>query len=93
MHDCWDSSVATVTGYGMDGWGSFLGMVKKFFSIPCRPDRLWGPHSLLSNGYRGLFPRVKQLEREADHIPPSSAEFRNGGAIRPLPHTSSWHSA
>jgi hypothetical protein len=25
--------------------------------------------------------------------PPSSAEVKNGGAIPPLPHTSSWHSA
>jgi hypothetical protein len=23
----------------------------------CRPDRLWGSTNLLSNGYRGLFPR------------------------------------
>jgi len=23
---------------------------------PARPDRLWGPTSLLSNGYRELFP-------------------------------------
>jgi len=23
----------------------------KFFSSPPRPERLWGPHSLLSNGY------------------------------------------
>jgi len=22
-----------------------------FFSLPLRPDRLWGPSSLLSNGY------------------------------------------
>jgi hypothetical protein len=25
--------------------------------------------------------------------PPSSAEVKNGGAIPPLPHMSSWHSA
>jgi hypothetical protein len=29
----------------------------KFFSYLCRPDRLWGPLSLQSNGYRGLFLR------------------------------------
>jgi len=27
-----------------------------FFSSPPRPERLWGPISLLSNGYKGLFP-------------------------------------
>jgi hypothetical protein len=26
----------------------------RIFSSPRRPDRLWGPPSLLSNGYRGL---------------------------------------
>jgi hypothetical protein len=30
--------------------------------------------------------------READHSPPSSAEVKNGGAIPPLPHTSSLRS-
>jgi hypothetical protein len=33
-------------------------------------DRLWGPPSLLSNGYRGQ-------EREADHSPPDSAAFKS----------------
>jgi len=27
-----------------------------FFSTPPRPERLWGPLSLLSNWYQGLFP-------------------------------------
>jgi hypothetical protein len=28
----------------------------KYFSTPLRPDRFRGPRSLLSDGYRGLFP-------------------------------------
>jgi hypothetical protein len=31
---------------------------KRLFSSPQRPDSPWGPRNLLSNGYRGLFPRV-----------------------------------
>jgi hypothetical protein len=40
-----------------------------------------------------LSPGVKRQEREADHLPPSSAEVKKGGAIPPLPHISSWRSA
>jgi hypothetical protein len=29
-----------------------------FFSSPQRPDRLWGPPSLLYNGYRKFIPRA-----------------------------------
>jgi hypothetical protein len=39
-------------------------------------------------------PGVKRQGREADgHSPSFSAEVKNGGAIPPLPHTSSWHGA
>jgi hypothetical protein len=38
-------------------------------------------------------PGGKRPGREADHSSPSSAEVKNGGAIPPLPHMSSWHSA
>ena len=39
-----------------------------------RPDRTWGPPSLLYNGYR-VFPGGKvRPGRAADHSPPSSAE-------------------
>jgi hypothetical protein len=51
-----------------------------------RPARLWGPPTLLSNGYWGFFPPgVKRPERDADHSPPSSPEVKNYGSIPPLP--------
>jgi len=28
----------------------------EFFSSPPCPELLWGPPSLLSNGYKGIFP-------------------------------------
>jgi len=47
-----DSSVGIELGYRMGDRGSR-------FRLPAgaRPDRFWGPPSLLSNGYQGLFPR------------------------------------
>jgi hypothetical protein len=37
-----------------------------------------------------LLPGVKWLVLGSNHLPPPSAEFKNGGAISPLPHTFSW---
>jgi hypothetical protein len=34
-----------------------------------RPDRPWGPPSLLYNGYRVSFPGVKRPGRGVDHPP------------------------
>ena len=65
------SSVGIATGYGLDGpgiefrWGGEI-------SLTC-PDRLWGPPSLLYNGYR-VFPGGKERPgRDADSSPLSSA--------------------
>jgi hypothetical protein len=55
-----------------------------------RPDRLWGPASLLSNGHSGMFSRGEVAGSEADH---NFAEIKNGGAIPPLPHISSLYGA
>jgi hypothetical protein len=71
-----DSAVGIVTGYGLDdqGVGVRVPVGARFFTSPCRPDRLWGPPSLLSNGEPGaLSPGVKRLRCEADHSPPDCA--------------------
>jgi len=49
------------------------------FSLPPRPDRLWGPPNFLSNeSGRKLSPLGwKRPGREADHSPLSSAEVNN----------------
>jgi hypothetical protein len=54
------SSVSIVSDYGMDDRAIEVRSptgAEDFSSSPLRPDRLWGPPSLLSNGYRGFFPR------------------------------------
>jgi len=63
----------------------------EFFSSPPRPDRRWGPPSLLSNGNQGLFPwgqsgRGVKLTTPLHPVPRS----RMCGAIPPLPNTHSW---
>jgi hypothetical protein len=91
-----DSAFGIATGYGLDG-GEVAVLVpvgSRIFSSPRCPDRLWGPPSLLSDGYPGLFPRglsglgVK-LTNHFQLVPRS----RKRGPIHPLPHTSSLHSA
>jgi hypothetical protein len=46
----------------------------KVFCI--RPDRPWGPHSLLYNGYRVFFLGLKRSGRGVNYPPPNSAEVK-----------------
>ena len=71
-----DSSVSTVTGYGLDGPGIESRWRGKIFRT-C-PDRPWGPPSLLYNGYR-VFPGGKEWPgRDADPSPTPSAVVMKG---------------
>jgi hypothetical protein len=58
-----DSVVGIATGYGLDdrGVGVQVPVGVRIFTSPRRPDRLWGPRNLLSNGYRGLLSRGKAV--------------------------------
>jgi hypothetical protein len=49
------------TGYGLDdrGVGVQVPVGVRIFTSARRQDRLWGPPSLLFNGYWGLFPGGK----------------------------------
>jgi hypothetical protein len=70
------------TGYGLDDRKTEIRVPveSRVFSSPHRPDRLWGPPSNLSNGYRGAL---------SLGVPRS----RKCGSIYPLPHTPSLRSA
>jgi hypothetical protein len=65
--------------------GSSLGRGWEYFSSPPHRDRLWGPPSLLSNGYQGLLPWGVKLTTHLYLVPKS----RMRGAITPLPNTPS----
>jgi hypothetical protein len=79
--------IGQLLGAGQSGFGGGW----EYSSFTPHPDRLWGPPSLLSNGYRKLFPRGKsgrgvKLTIHLLLVPRS----RMCGAIPPPPNTSSW---
>jgi hypothetical protein len=54
-----------------------------------RPDRPWGPPSLLYNGYQVSFQGIKRPGRGFDPHPNIAARWKNG-ALLPLPSRLSW---
>jgi hypothetical protein len=67
-----DNSVGIATGYWLMVRGSNPGGGRDFRT---RPDRPWGPPSILYNGY-WVFPGVKQPGRDAYHPPLSSVKVK-----------------
>jgi hypothetical protein len=67
----WNSMVKIASPYGPDSPGLNLGGDKIFHTCL---EQHWGPTSLLYNGYRVSFPRIRRLGFSSCHLPPSSAE-------------------
>jgi hypothetical protein len=55
-------AISRDTCYGLDGGGSIPDRVE----FSSSPQRLWGPTTVLSNGYRGPFRGIKRRGREAN---------------------------
>jgi hypothetical protein len=90
MYSSRESSVIIATGLsGFDSWQRQEMFLYSTASIPAlEPTQ---PPVQLMPGV--LSSRKNQPGLETDHSPPSSDEIIYGGAIPPLSHMSSWHSA
>jgi hypothetical protein len=92
----WVSAVGMVTDYELDDRGDGLQVPvgSRIFYSPRLTDRSWGPSSLLSDEYQGLFPREESDKgmKLTTHLQPVPRS-RKRGSIHPLPHKSSWRSA
>jgi hypothetical protein len=75
IYESQGSSAGMATDWTAGVW--FPVGVRIFSLLHSIHNRLWGPPSLLSNGYRGLFLWGKAAGGGADHSPPSSAEVKN----------------
>jgi hypothetical protein len=88
------SNVETYARWATGWTAGFRFPTAQDFSIPHSVQTVLGPHpASYPVGTGGSFLGGKAARREADHSPPSVAEFNDVGAIPPLPHMSSWRSA
>jgi hypothetical protein len=69
--------------------GSIAGRGKTFFSSPQRPDSCTDHPISYSMGTGSYFKGEGGKAAWADHSPSSGVEVKNGGAISPVPRTSS----
>jgi hypothetical protein len=84
-----DSSVGKATCCELEGWCSNPGRVKIFLFSTA--SSVHSSSYLMGRGAISL--EVKRPRHEDNHLPPSNAEVKNGGAILPLPHTPLWYDA
>jgi hypothetical protein len=70
--------------------GSIAGRGKKFYLYSTAYTPALGSTQAFIKWVPGSILGGKRQEREADHSPPFSEEVKNGRAIPPFPHTSSW---
>jgi hypothetical protein len=61
----------------MEGQGFEFRQTQEIFSSTDHPDMLWGPPTLLFNGYRVFLLEVKQLGCPVNRSFPSSADAKN----------------
>jgi hypothetical protein len=89
-----DSSISKATGYRLDGRGAGIR-----FPTGTRDFSLFHSVQTGSEAHPAFYPMgtgaglslgVNQQGHEADRSLPSSASIKNGGALPPHPHTSSW---
>jgi len=82
LHVGRDSSVGIATRYRLNGPGSNPGGGEIFRT---RPDRPWGPPSLLYNRYRVSFLGVKRSRRGVDHQPHLAPRLKSEYSIPLVP--------
>jgi hypothetical protein len=88
-----NTSFSVVMGYGLDGWGLIFLAVQDlslFHSIQTTSGPTQSPIQCVPGP---LLLVAKQQGCEADHLPSSGSEVRNGRAVLPFLHMSSWHGA